>query len=345
MSVKDFHTTSTWMHLSIAFSILYAIVVFILLVIESKSFYQTFYGWKEPTTSSNRSKEANNTNCRLERAQSGSDEAAVESQGTATSIDIDMSKTSQSSTSSKPNRSLTISRLRFLPLLMYTFYIMTGTLSIALKLRTESCSDYKLCGVGGTSFVLAKLMMYLIFIYRLHAIYSNTVFSYNTKYLSMMAVICVLYSLAFGVVFFVTLSPESVQIGGDTYCECDYDSMLVPSVFALADIIVCVICSCAFIKPLKALQALTPESRDEELHRAVVKTMTLTSVAVISTIFIMFVVIVSKFTGLASFDVIINSICIFLMDKERALWFRYLCFDGKCGAKAVECCCANETKQ
>eukprot|EP01083_Nonionella_stella_P180179 641867_1 len=198
MSVKDFHTTSTWMHLSIAFSILYVIVVSILLVIESKSFYQTFYGWKEPTTSSNRSKEANNTNCRLERAQSGSDEAAVESQGTATSIDIDISNSKTSpSTSSKPNRSRTFTRLRVLPLLMYTFYIVTGITSTARQLRTAACSDFKFCGVNGTSYVLAKLMMYLVFIYRLHAIYSNTAFRYNTKFLSMFAVICVLYTFAF----------------------------------------------------------------------------------------------------------------------------------------------------
>eukprot|EP01084_Bolivina_argentea_P221969 375822_1 len=109
----------------VVFAILYVVVVSILLIIESKSFYRSIYGQKE--TSLNSSKETGN---RLERAQSKSDEQA-ESQGTATSIDIDMSKTSQSSTSSKPNRSLTISRLRFLPLLMYTFYIMTGTLSIA----------------------------------------------------------------------------------------------------------------------------------------------------------------------------------------------------------------------
>eukprot|EP01083_Nonionella_stella_P234351 825006_1 len=325
----------------VVFAILYVVVVSILLIIESKSFYRSIYGQKE--TSPNSSKETSN---RLERAQSGSDEAAVESQGTATSIDIDISNSKTSpSTSSKPNRSRTFTRLRVLPLLMYTFYIVTGITSTARQLRTAACSDFKFCGVNGTSYVLAKLMMYLVFIYRLHAIYSNTAFRYNTKFLSMFAVICVLYTFAFGVLFFLTLSPVSVHVGGDTYCECDYESMLVPSIFALADTIVSVICCCAFIKPLKALQALTPESRDEELHRAVVKTMTLTSVAVISTIFIMFVVIVSKFTGLASFDVIINSICIFLMDKERALWFRYLCFDGKCGSKVVECCCSssNET--
>eukprot|EP01083_Nonionella_stella_P180178 641866_1 len=177
-------------HLNIAFSTLYVVVVSILLIIESKSFYR-IYGGKD--TSPNSSKETGN---RLERAQSKSDEQA-ESQGTATSIDIDMSKTSQSSTSSKPNRSLTISRLRFLPLLMYTFYIVTGITSTARQLRTAACSDFKFCGVNGTSYVLAKLMMYLVFIYRLHAIYSNTAFRYNTKFLSMFAVICVLYTFAF----------------------------------------------------------------------------------------------------------------------------------------------------
>eukprot|EP01083_Nonionella_stella_P031994 87566_1 len=338
MSVKDFHTTSTWMHLSIVFSIIYVIVVSILLVIESKSFYQTFYGWKEPTTSSNRSKEANNTNCRLERAQSGS---SIESHRTATNIDISKASAKPKPPSDEPNR--TLLKLHVLPLLMYSFYVVTGIISTLFKLRIGSFSDCYPCGIQGIFFASGKLMLYLIFIYRLHAIYSDTAFQYNTKHLSIMAVITVFYTYCLTIVNMLTVSSVSVQIGGETYCDC-VSVMLVPVVIFVADVTVMAVCCCAFIRPLKALQAHNSESRDVVLYRVVVKNMTLTCVSVITTLLIAIVIIGLKLNGLVGIDVIINSFCVFLMNSERDLWFKYLCFDGKCGSRAVECCCStNET--
>eukprot|EP01083_Nonionella_stella_P115290 341636_1 len=99
MSIKDFHTTTTWMYLTIAFSSLYVVVISILLIIDSKSFYHSIYGPKETSPIANDSKETSN---RVERVHSGS-EAEVESQGTANNTDIDMSQTSRS-VSSKPKR-------------------------------------------------------------------------------------------------------------------------------------------------------------------------------------------------------------------------------------------------
>eukprot|EP01083_Nonionella_stella_P293201 997074_1 len=342
MSIKDLHTTLIWMQLSIALSIISVVVLSILLIIESKSFYHRIYGGKG--TSANSPKEASNSG-RVERAQSGSEDP--ESQGTATNIDI--SKASRSTSSARAAKAKssnkTFSRLHVLPLLMYICYIVSGIISTLFKSRVGFFSACTPCGVPGIFFCSGKLFLYLIFIYRLHAIYSDTVFQYNTTHLSIMAIICVIYQYLMAAVNLVTVSSVSVQFGDEIYCGCA-SLMVVPGVTVFADTIVSVVCCCAFIKPLKALQALNAANRDAELYRAVVKNMTLTCVAVITTVLIMICMAALKLNALAYLDVVINSICVFLMNKEHDLWFKYLCFDGKCGSKVVKCCCStNETTE
>eukprot|EP01083_Nonionella_stella_P184947 673054_1 len=339
MSIKELHATTTWMHLSIAFSILSVVVVSILLAIESNSFYRKYYAPKETSPKSSNETSDLDRDC----VQSASDD--VESQETATNIDISSSVKPKPIESSSNKRKRVFSRLHVLPLFMYIFYVMAGIISVTHRLGIGSFSDCKPCGIKGSLFAAGKVMMYLIFIYRLHAIYSNTAFEYNTKYLSIMAVFCVLYQFLAGVANLLTVSSASVQIGDETFCQCVY-VMAIPGGILLADTIVSIVCCCAFIKPLKALQELKAQlgdSSDAELHRTVVKNMTLTSVAVITTMFVMIVIIALQLNGLAALDIIINSICIFLMNNEHDLWFKYLCCDGKCGSKAVETCCS--TKQ
>eukprot|EP01084_Bolivina_argentea_P295440 508649_1 len=68
-----------------------------------------------------------------------------------------------------------------LPILSYMFYCILSTNAVMVNANYSGCLYGSIS--GSIFFAAAKMFMYLVFIYRIYFVYSNSYFHYNTKVL------------------------------------------------------------------------------------------------------------------------------------------------------------------
>eukprot|EP01084_Bolivina_argentea_P003663 6888_1 len=221
-----------------------------------------------------------------------------------------------------------------LPLLAYLFSIfacINAILSFSNIGVANGCHQIGIFGI--TYYGTAKMFLYLVFVYRLFVVYSNSAFAYNNKILSVMIVMIVLCCLTVMIIGSITLHAivYNTTINGLNIKGCKFlysFSVLVTSAFI--DIIISSMCCYLFIRPLLSLMKHTNERDNEtkDIYNVVLKCTILTFVATTSTIFLLIIIGITKRAALTSIDYSINCICVMLFNKKYNKYFNVLC----CGA-------------
>eukprot|EP01083_Nonionella_stella_P065714 172380_1 len=269
MSLKDLPTTIAWTYVEITLWVILCFVVSILLAVEFKTLYTIRYGEKIASQLSNQ--DSGKRKSSDIESNSGSPRAPADASATDITCRSD-TDSNQRSVNEERNKSsanqvpIDINwRLQSLPLFMYLSYLASGISAILFKLGIAGFSECTPCGVQGSFYTIGKMILYCIFLYRLHVIYSKSVFRYSTKCLTAMGVTCVVFMSLIAIVNFATVTSVSVDIDGRTFCGCIV-VMALAGLVLLFDAAVSIMCCCFFIKPIKTLQMLEKGSRDEETY-------------------------------------------------------------------------------
>eukprot|EP01084_Bolivina_argentea_P019869 36943_1 len=355
------NTTIAWTYAEIAVYALLAAVASILFSVQSRSVYMNYYGSKHNETRSiqvkNKDSEtthhtAHPTECSkctisssvvpvtnhrestdcATRSPSGtlSNESPPKITMTPTvSYTCDHTDRQARTKSDKPSKRRY--RLQMLTLCMFACYTACGISAVLFKLGIATFALCTPCGVQGSFYTAAKIMMYCVFIYRLHAIYSKSVFQFGTSTLVILGVTCVLFWTMMAMANIWTVTTVFVEIDGEIYCGCKTLMMLAAGIL-LFDTVISLLCCWLFVRPLRALNKLENNS-DQELHDMVIKCTVLTFVAVISTMLSMIAIVMFYLTGLVALDAIVNCVCVFLFDSDYDAHYKVLC----CGARRCVC--------
>eukprot|EP01084_Bolivina_argentea_P300723 518622_1 len=237
------------------------------------------------------------------------------------------SRTSPTSPKSSSNKSSSDSQLVFiLPMLSYILFIgaaLCGNLSV---LGIKGC---EITGRAGPScYFIAKMFMYLVFIYRIYFVYSNSYFHYNTKVLIILSIIVILCTTFEIIMTGVTTNGKIMVVNNYSSCIA-----LIPyglAIFAaLFDLTISGICLFLFIRPLLLVSKQQNDKETKiELKGVVLKYTTLSIVAILSTFIVLIVMAIFDMTGVAAIDVCCNCLCIMFFNTRYDQSFKTLC----CGA-------------
>eukprot|EP01084_Bolivina_argentea_P216692 368070_1 len=213
------------------------------------------------------------------------------------------------------------------PILSYTFYFASCVAGIVCLSPTEFiCYSGNI--IGSCLYAMAKMFMYLVFIYRLKIVYDDSLFEYNSKVIYIMVIIVIVYQVVLMIANAFTISTTIVYIENSDFgvCATHYVFGIIESVVIL-DLITNALCCYLFIKPLIIL---SKDNKDNTPHSKgmflmVQKSTVLTFVAVMSTFILLLTVSISGLSALVAIDIIINCVCIMLFNKNYVSYFKSIC--------------------
>eukprot|EP01084_Bolivina_argentea_P108417 193762_1 len=218
-----------------------------------------------------------------------------------------------------------------LPILSYFFYLLMNIFSLLTKL------DVQICAVAASPsticYFLAKMWMYFVFMYKSHIVYSKSLFQYNKKLLYSFVAGVVLYSLIIIIFSITTVELNVIHFGDIKVCEARIMFGVLEST-VLFDLVIQIGCCYLFVRPLLILSKMNErldQSEHEKLFNVILKYVICTFVAVSSTFILLITMAISKLVSLVAFDVIINCICIMLLNRKYDLCFKIAC----CGCKKI----------
>eukprot|EP01083_Nonionella_stella_P005847 16876_1 len=207
------------------------------------------------------------------------------------------------------------------------------------------------CGLlavtNGITYQTAKASMYIVFIGRIHNVYSPSAYGYNPMLMFVIVLILIIITAVI-VVFEISFHEYNyVLYSFGTYamhCNVNY-AFFVQMMVASFDLIMCFSTALAFIRPLikiyKSRKTSTLDvSKMRTLQRLInigQKYAILTCTAVLSTVLLLLWVGITDTLLLLSYDVVINCICIALMTPyyKDEQYQRVCCCCNKC---ARMCC-------
>eukprot|EP01084_Bolivina_argentea_P300725 518626_1 len=237
------------------------------------------------------------------------------------------SRTSPTSPKSSSNKSSSDSQLVFiLPMLSYILFIgaaLCGNLSV---LGIKGC---EITGRAGPScYFIAKMFMYLVFIYRLYIVYSDSAFAYNNKILLILLLFVVIYTIFIVIINLLTLEIGiSYELNNGRVCNA-YGAPAVLMTTAFFDTMISALCCYLFIKPLMILNNHEINKHSTRMYKMILKYVVLTFVAVTTTFLLLGLMTMSKISSLLAIDIVINCICIALFNKYYHYYYKGIC----CGA-------------
>eukprot|EP01083_Nonionella_stella_P044169 119036_1 len=220
-----------------------------------------------------------------------------------------------------------------IPLVSYSFYIMTGISGCI------AISGMKWCEIGtnggAITYCVGKMFMYIVYIYRIDAVYSGSVFEYNKKRLFIMAIFVVIYSLAQIVSYPFLMETKIYYLENhERYCASNISKATLVLVMVL-DLFISILCTYLFVRPLLILGKNTEIEKQKnngcKLYSLGLKYVILTTVAVISTVFIFAAIAILSFSSLVVIDIIINCVCMLFFNVAYHHYYTIIC----CGPRIV----------
>eukprot|EP01084_Bolivina_argentea_P069244 126039_1 len=179
---------------------------------------------------------------------------------------------------------------------------------------------------------IAKCSMYLVFIMRLHYVYNKSKYAYNRRLLEIWSIILIVAEVSFGIYGYLEVFHYNHQftIFGYDVIVCQKSHGPILLFFTLSfEIINTITTLFAFIRPLikimKSLQVNYENHTNKELKYPVIKTSILTLVASITTLFAIFVSIITDTDTAFIIDIPFNCLCIMLMTNYYSKWYEKLC--------------------
>ena len=273
-----------------------SVSLLIILLVEMINMYKELYGMRHAI--------------KLAKMQSNSSTSNVSSNKSSSSNPADHQHTKTTTCTKIPEKETPPKLLYILPMLSYIFYFLLGLSSII-----ETYHGYNDCATGsvlGTSFYgLAKMFMYLVFIYRIYVVYSNPFYGYNIKVIFVLGMTVLIWSIISTTITSIFTTGERVDINGHWFCIGKVTIGLVISTL-LFDFIISTLCLFLFIRPLLSLRKTQGiEDQDKiKMYRVILKYTILSMVAILSTFMILVFIAVYDLTGLITIDIVINSMCI-----------------------------------
>ena len=243
-----------------------------------------------------------------------------------------------------------------LPLFIYTFYIILGITDIFTWLRiSQNCPIVHF--IGGISYILSKGALYSYFILRLYVMYTTTIFAYNPK-----CIIALFVSIIIHITITLTLITTNYSVSlkdQSIIFVCDEQLPFYIHVYvALMDQIITFTAVYLFTKPLIQILKFerghnvqnmehSSQSDDEEQNTTtnecestgvdyekekseeyvtIIKVAALSFISSITTFMVLsFQVIAFRNYMTFLLDMLINSMCIFLMNSNCNVLYGYIC--------------------
>eukprot|EP01084_Bolivina_argentea_P138187 243338_1 len=248
-------------------------------------------------------------------------------------------------------------------LLIYLCYIINGVSNIIVWFKlSEHCAVFDLIVI--LSYVLSKLFLYEFFILRLHVIYSQSCFKYNSKILIFLAVFIAFYILLTVILIVTNYSVEPIPKNIITVCQ-EHIPFFIYLYAALLDQIVTFTAVYLFIKPLLYLiraetssndDSVEMESVDSKSHSdsntsnvklirreydTIVKVAALSFIASITTFLVLLFQVVFFSSNIPfAIDMLINAICVLLMNSVYSrLYGKICCLTNRLCQKCIICIC------
>ena len=260
----------------------------------------------------------------------------------------------------KNNPSSTLYKLVFLAILA-SLYGYTLTMLILLIPYFPNMGQY--CSVSlktiTSTWLAAKMFMYLAFITRLCLVYNNPIYGYNVNILKIISGLVVIFALILSV--FTTLTLNVTPVHDDerpfenTVSSCDTEiKPIIGILIGLYDLIFSIGSMYLFINPLrKTIKSISSMRRGgvatmdqrnklEQLMQVGRKYMVLTCTASLSTILLMVVVVLADgIVSASQIDYIVNMACLMLMTPyyNKDEYYDKICFlTIKCSNLCLKCC-------
>eukprot|EP01084_Bolivina_argentea_P095599 171848_1 len=209
-----------------------------------------------------------------------------------------------------------------LPIFCYCLYILTGTCGVLTVLGVHPCGVYAM--IGPSLYITAKMFMYLIFVYRLHAVYTQSAFEYSTRVLWVLFVVIILITILNIVLNLFTLHLHvTYDENGNKTCFVTA-AIYIYGITIIFDLIISTLCCYLFIKPLLHLNK-NNKAGSQHLRMVLIKMLVLTFVAVFTTFLFIGGMGVTRLMALIGIDTSINAICIMFFNKAYDHYFRIIC--------------------
>ena len=235
--------------------------------------------------------------------------------------------------------------LILLPLFIYIGYFLSIFVTILDDFQLTNIPCIVWSQIGPVSWLIAKCILYLLLILRLHTVYFNTVFAYNTKLLWSIAIIVILQAI---IMCYLTPTNTRVEISyhnGERICEAIVDIFILGG-SVLIDMSVSFFTLYLFLRPLKkclvfAQKHMEFDNEDNEVYALMIKLSSLTTVMVFTTFIVFLIVGLFDVISVATIDIMINAICIALFNNTYDVYFHKFCYGAIiCTQKmTANCCC------
>eukprot|EP01083_Nonionella_stella_P238865 836696_1 len=160
--------TTGWIYTELSLFGIMSILVTIIIFIELWVIYGDHYGKRDENKMKEFNESPQSNNQSSDKTSNDSKENDLRSRSASAS-----SRSQAKNPVSKPFLSL-----QLLPIFSYLFYALNGYIRIPWVLHIGIFSGCFLTGMSGICYVLGKLFMYYVFLYRLYTIYSDSKFAY-----------------------------------------------------------------------------------------------------------------------------------------------------------------------
>eukprot|EP01083_Nonionella_stella_P106561 307680_1 len=213
-----------------------------------------------------------------------------------------------------------------IPMVSYSFYIMTGISGCI------AISGMKWCEIGtnggAITYCVGKMFMYIVYIYRIDAVYAGSAFAYNKRRLFRLAMFVVVYSVAQIASFPFLMETKIYYLeNNERYCASNIPKATLVLVMVI-DSFISILCTYLFVRPLLILGKNTIEKQKNDgskLYALGLKYVILTTVAVVSTVFIFAAIAILSFSSLVVIDVIINCVCMLFFNVAYHYYYTIIC--------------------
>eukprot|EP01083_Nonionella_stella_P294944 1002429_1 len=222
--------------------------------------------------------------------------------------------------------------LFILTIVPYIFYIINGISGVYAMFGFKSCTVG--LHAGPIAYVLGKCFMYIVYISRLHIVYSDSTFAYNPKILVALFV-CVIMNAIFQITFFEFFVAFYIKIynypNGERLCRVTLPKTNLITT-AMLDLLIASLCTYLFIRPLLILDREQNQTKcNDSFSRIVLKYSLLAFISVSSTVLILGGMAVTNITSIVTMDIVINCVCLMFFSDYYDYHYKIVC----CGAIVV----------
>eukprot|EP01084_Bolivina_argentea_P203686 347832_1 len=238
-----------------------------------------------------------------------------------------------SSTSTKTRSNANKSNLQYtIPMISYVLYVIAavaGVISIFhAAITSTSCIVYSAIGIS--AYMLAKMSMYFVFIYRLHIVYSDSVFAYKSNSLLTLVILISVIILVLIITNALTMHTQIfINVKDQKTCVLHVWSVVL-GCWTVFDNIVNILCCYLFVRPLLKLRQIEgTENRSnvswQRMYQLLLKYVILTMIIVISTFVVLPLMAILKINAIGTVDVMINCCCLALFNKHYNVYYMRVC--------------------